>query len=396
MSKVGAMSGTARTLTYPAEGLGAPKDRRPAPLVDLGLPAATDVFSADDHISLSEDIFYERLPEGMKDRAPRVMNVDGGWVLGVDGKSILVPEFVRVLTQYDPVPGSHAGDVEARLAALDSEGITNELAFPNSILALFGWPDREVREACFRIYNEYIADVQERSGNRIYGVGLINWWDAEGARRTVDELKALGLKTFLMPLMPGKDLEGTPIDYASNQMDGVWDAIEESGVPVSHHIGENPPATPIAFNALSIGMLQSVAPFRDTFGKYIFGGILDRHPGLKIGYFEGGINWVPSALQDAEHIAASFRHLSDLQIEHEPTYYWDTHMCASFMVDPLGLALLARIGIDRVMWSTDFPHNESTYGYSNQSLASVVDAVGPDATAAIASGNVKRFLGIAD
>jgi predicted TIM-barrel fold metal-dependent hydrolase len=207
-------------------------------------------------------------------------------------------------------------------------------------------------------------------------------------------LKALGLKTFLMPLMPGKDLDGKPIDYASPAMDGVWDAIEEAGIPVSHHIGENPPATPIAFNAISIGMLQSVAPFRDTFGKYIFGGILDRHPGLKVGYFEGGINWVPSALQDAEHIAASFKHLADLQIKHEPTYYWDNHMCASFMVDPLGLALLARIGVDRVMWSTDFPHNESTYGYSNESLASVVDAVGADATAAIASGNVKRFLRI--
>jgi predicted TIM-barrel fold metal-dependent hydrolase len=324
------------------------------------------------------------------------MNVDGGWVLGVDGKSILVREFIEVLTQYDPVPGSHAGDVDARLAALDSEGITRELAFPNSILALFGWPDREVREACFRVYNEYIAEVQERSGNRIYGVGLINWWDAEGARRTVNELKALGLKTFLLPLMPGKDLEGTPIDYSSTAMDGVWEAIEESGVPVSHHIGENPPATPIAFNALSIGMLQSVAPFRDTFGKYIFGGILDRHPGLRIGYFEGGINWVPSALQDAEHIAASFRHLADLKIEHEPTWYWDNHMCASFMVDQLGLALLARIGVDRVMWSTDFPHNESTYGYSNQSLASVVDAVGSEATGAIACGNIKRYLGIED
>jgi predicted TIM-barrel fold metal-dependent hydrolase len=388
------MSGNSSTLTYPSEGVGPPKDRHPAPPADLGLPAGTEVFSADDHISLSEDIFYERLPDAMKEKAPRIINVEGGWSVGVDGKSILVPEFIRVVTQYDPVPGSHAGDVDARLAALDSEGVDRELAFPNSILALFGWPDREMREACFRVYNEYMAEIQERSGNRIYGVGLINWWDAAGARRTVNELKALGLKTFLMPLMPGKDLDGKPIDYSSPAMDGVWDAIEEAGVPVSHHIGENPPATPIAFNAISIGMLQSVAPFRDTFGKYIFGGVLDRHPGLKIGYFEGGINWVPSALQDAEHIAASFRHLADLQIKHEPTYYWDNHMCASFMVDPLGLALLARIGVDRVMWSTDFPHNESTYGYSNESLASVVDAVGPDATAAIASGNVKRFLGI--
>ena len=53
-------------------------------------------------------------------------------------------------------------------------------------------------------------------------------------------------------------------------------------------------------------------------------------------------------------------------MEHEPTYYWDNHMCASFMVDPLGLELVDRIGVERVMWSTDFPHNESTYGYSRR------------------------------
>ena len=125
------------------------------------------MFSADDHISLAEDIFYERFPDSMKEQAPRVMNVDGGWVIGMGGKSVLVQEFIDVLTQYDPLPGSHTGDVDARLAALESEGVTRELAFPNSVLALFGWPDREVRELCFRIYNEHIAELQERSNNRI-------------------------------------------------------------------------------------------------------------------------------------------------------------------------------------------------------------------------------------
>ena len=56
---------------------------------------------------------------------------------------------------------------------------------------------------------------------------------------------------------------------------------------------------------------------------------------------------MPSALQDAEHIAASFRHMVDYEVHHEPTYYWDNHMCASFMVDPLGLALLPRIGVEQ-------------------------------------------------
>jgi predicted TIM-barrel fold metal-dependent hydrolase len=70
-------------------------------------------------------------------------------------------------------------------------------------------------------------------------------------------------------------------------------------------------------------------------------------------------------------------------------------MYASFMVDPLGLDLVDRIGVDKVMWSTDFPHNESTYGYSTQSLAEVVDAVGPEAAVAIVSDNIKRYLGVA-
>jgi predicted TIM-barrel fold metal-dependent hydrolase len=383
------------TLTYPSEGLGAPKDRHPAPLVDTGLPAGTEVFSADNHISLADDIFYERFPESMKDRAPRVMNVDGGWVIGYDGKSILVPEFIEVLTQYDPLPGSHTGDVQARLAALESEGVTRELAFPNSILALFGWPDREVRELCFRIYNEHMAEVQERSGDRIYGVGLVNWWDADGARRSLTELKGLGLKTFLMPLNPGKDLEKRPIDYASAAMDGVWAAIEEAGLPVSHHIGESPPASPNEHNAVGIGMLQNMAPFRDAFGKYVLGGILDRHPGIQVGWFEGGINWVPSAIQDAQHIAASFHHMNDLEVQQDPQHYWDHHMWASFVLDPLGLELIDRIGVDRVMWSTDFPHNESTYGYSNESLASVVQALGPERAVAVVGGNAERYLGLA-
>ena len=388
------MAGHSTTLTYPRDGLGAPKHRHPGPALDLSLPVGTEVFSADDHISVSEDIFYEGFPAGMKDRAPRVMNVNGGWVIGVDGKSVLVREFIEVLTQYDPLPGSHTGDVDARLAALDSEGVAKELAFPNSVLALFGWPDKEVRELCFRIYNEHIAEVQERSKGRIFGVGLINWWDPDGTRRTLDELKALGLKTFLLPLQPGKDEDKRPIDFASMAMDSVWDAIEGAGLPVSHHIGESPPASPNEFNAVGIGMLQNVAPFRDLFGKYIFGGILDRHPSLRVGWFEGGINWVPSAIQDAEHIAASFHHLNDLELQHDPRWYWDNHMCASFVVDPLGLELVDRIGTDRVMWSTDFPHNESTYGYSSQSLASVVDAVGPDTAAAVVGGNVKRYLGL--
>jgi predicted TIM-barrel fold metal-dependent hydrolase len=64
------------------------------------------------------------------------------------------------------------------------------------------------------------------------------------------------------------------------------------------------------------------------------------------------------------------------------------------MVDPLGLQLIDQIGIDKVMWSSDYPHNESTFGYSEKSLAAVVDSVGAQAAARIVSGNITEFLGL--
>jgi predicted TIM-barrel fold metal-dependent hydrolase len=96
----------------------------------------------------------------------------------------------------------------------------------------------------------------------------------------------------------------------------------------------------------------------------------------------------------AEHIPASYRHMLKEHPQHDVRYYWDTHMCASFMVDSLGLNQIDEIGIDKVMWSSDYPHNESTFGYSERSRAAVVDAVGPEDAVRVVGGNIRKFLGI--
>ncbi|MFJ3776115.1 amidohydrolase family protein [Streptomyces sp. NPDC090075] len=386
---------TQQSTLYPAEGFGPPKERRGhADVSSLGLPPGTEVFSADNHISLAEDIFHDKFPEHLKDHAPRVWYKDEAYELGVGGQSFLPGEFSAVLMQYDPLEGAGTDNIEGRIRELASDGIAKELAFPNAMLALLPYPDKTIRELCFRIYNEYIAGVQERSDGRFHAVGLINWWDAKGARTTLEELKGLGIRTFLMPLSPGTDHDGNPIDYASTAMIPVWDAIEESGIPVSHHIGETPLKAPCEVNSITVGMMVNVAPYREMFGKYVFSGIIDRHPGLRVGWFEGGVNWVASALQDAEHLHASYRHMLDRPLDHDVRHYWDHHMYASFMVDPLGLRQLDDIGVDRVMWAADYPHNESTFGYSEKSIGMVVDAVGPEKAARIVSGNIKEYLGL--
>jgi predicted TIM-barrel fold metal-dependent hydrolase len=382
---------------YPPGGYGAPKDRRGQArgvAGKVGLPAGTEIFSADNHISLADDIFYQKFPEELRDKAPRIWYEDGAYMVGRKGQTFLPGDFSAVLMQYDDLAGAASTNIEARIAELAEDGVDKELAFPNAVLALFHFPDKELRERVFRIYNEYMAELQERSGGHFHGVGLINWWDPAGTRRTLSELKSLGLKTFLLPLNPGKGDDGAIIDYSSEAMRPVWDEIEDAGLPVTHHIGETPPKTPCEVNSVVVGMMINVDSFREMFSKYIFGAILDRHPKLRVGWFEGGIAWVPSALQDAEHLLASYQHMFNHQLEHPIRHYWDTHMSASFMVDPLGLRLIDQIGVDHVMWSSDYPHNESTFGYSEKSLASVVNALGPEAATKVVSGNVKAFLGL--
>ncbi|MGB9223361.1 amidohydrolase family protein [Mycobacterium sp.] len=380
---------------YPEGVIGAPKHRHGhATEFDTGLPAGTEVFSADNHISVADDIFYEHFPDDLKDQAPRIWYEDGAYLLGPPGQSIVVGDFSAVLMQYDDLAGAASNNIEARIRELAEDGVDRELVFPNAVLALFHHPDKNVRERVFRIYNEHIADVQERSDGRCYGVGLINWWDRRGAHRTLSELKSLGLKTFLMPLNPGNDDDGNLIDYSSTAMSAVWDEIEESGLPLTHHIGESQPKCPSEVNSVAVAMMVNIDSFREMSSKYIFGGILDRHPRLRVGWFEGGIAWIPPALQDAEHVLASYQHMLRLHPEHDVRHYWDNHMWASFMVDALGLRQIDEIGMDKVMWSSDYPHNESTFGYSERSLAAVVDAVGPDDAVRIVGGNVKKFLGI--
>ena len=376
---------------FPLEGLLRPNDRRGQSEPAISLPAGTLVFSADNHIELGADIWFDRFPAELKDRAPRIFRANGMLNISVAGAPMLPDAYLSVLEPYARVPGFDSEQLDKRMRDLDAEGVDKELAFPNTLLMLLNYPDLDMRERCFRIYNEYLAELQEASGGRFYGVGLVNWWDPVGACRTLAELKSLGVRTFLMPLNPGIDADGVKIDFASSKMRGVWEAIEDADIAVSHHVGETF-ASPCEFNNIEVSYVHSVAPFRDTFARYICGGILDRHPRLRIGWFEGGINWLPSAMQDLEHAHASFWHMSNLELEHAPEHYWRNNMCASFVVDPLGLEMIDRIGVDQIMWSADYPHIEGSFGYTRSSLNHVIAAVGPENAPAVVGGNISRFL----
>jgi predicted TIM-barrel fold metal-dependent hydrolase len=381
-SLIGDEPNTREALSFFTSEMIRPYERKPEPKGSLKLPPDTIVVSADNHFSCAEDIWFERFPAHLKSKAPRVWRSQVGALhVGFDGVSLL-PEANDVSqAEFERLPG--CSDLTARIADLDAAGIDKEIAFPNGIMALLFQPDLQLREYIVRVYNEYLAELQAKAPGRFYGVGFGNWWDPARTRQSLEELKALGLRAFMLPQSAGRDTEGRKIQYQSDYQRPMWEAIEESGLPVAFHIGETAVST--ARGEPGISVLQNFAPFRKVAGELVFGGILDNHPGLRVVFAEGGINWVASMLQDMALIYAGHRWTGTWQMRDDIEYYWRRHMYVTFIFDKLGLAMLDMLGADRLLWSQDYPHNEGSLGYEQLALRQVVEATSPD--------NVRRILG---
>jgi predicted TIM-barrel fold metal-dependent hydrolase len=365
------------------QGAGVPAGREPQKPTGLRLPQGTVVVSADTHWEMDEDVFVNEFPEHLKAFAPRVW-MDKFWHIAVDGKV--------AFGDVDIVSDLPSGlwDLNVRAQHMDTEGVQKEINFPQTIMGFIHHPNLEVREWIYRIYNQYTAKRNARHPGRFNGVAVCsNWWDPGKARESLLRIKEQGFKTYMIPISAGKSLDGKDLSYGGPEMDAFWDAADEVGLPVNFHIGEN-----IKFEsrgALGSLTLQHVAPFRKPLGQLIFGGVFDRHPDLKVVFTEGGISWIPTALQDAEMIYDCYDAMLQPALAHRPSYYWHNNCYGTFQNDLLGLKLLEYIGIDRIMWATDYPHAESSFGYTWNSMKSVVDATSPDDARKILGGTALKL-----
>ena len=356
---------------------------RVIPAQGRALPAGTMVVSADSHVMETEDLWKDRLPERFKDRAPRLWYDDEGYShLEAEGRNLDVPGLNTMLVEgregiRDPV---------ARLRDLDAEGVDKEIIFPQRTLSLVGLQDLELREACMRAYNEWLSDYCKHAPERLYGVGVLNWWEPEKARDNLQELRGLGFHAMEIPSTP------PGVFYNAKSTEPLWDAIEESGYPISFHIGEN--ILTRGAGALGTFQMQQFAPFRRLFGLMTFSGILERHPALKVVFTEGGAHWVPAALFDADRIYRDFESECNPKLANMPSFYWWQNCYATFQEDPIGLKLLDLIGPSRMLWASDYPHPESTLGFSAQVVRDIFDAAGEDDGRRIVGGTAVELWGL--
>lgn len=366
-------------------------DRDPLRAPRVELPVGLRVASADNHLEIADDVFFERFPAHLKEKAPRVW-FDRYWHIGYRGEVEALKLGSRGTDALVKCNLPTVGDVDAHIAAMDAEGIEFEILFPQTLIGFIRYPDLEVQEHMYRIYNEYTLERLAKTGGRSVPVGVFsNWWDPAAADRAMQQIVDLDFKTFMVPSKPGKDLSGNELSYADEHFDRFWALANEAGLPVCFHIGE---AIDIERRG-GVGAANMVlgAPFRSPFGQLVFGGVFDRHPKLQVVFAEGGIAWVPPALQDAEAQVDNFPGILD-PIKHRPSHYWHNHCFATFQNDRLGLSQIDVIGADRALWASDFPHSEGSYGYGRSSMKAVVDAVGEEKARLILGETAIRLFGL--
>lgn len=357
-------------LEIPAQKTLKVSPQRTAQPEDAPWPAGTRIISADSHL-IEQDYWLDGFPAAKKDQAPRMVFRDGYFDLSIGDKHMTPPKLAKHLYKsMEGTPGLN--DIAARLKDLDVEGVEKELIFPQRLFGLFMFGEMQNREEVFGLYNEAIARRCNEAPDRLYPVMVPNYWDMDEAENSVRTCQKLGAHGLMVPLKPGKDKAGNHINYNDPNMDPLYQAIADSGIPLIFHIGE---AVPTAVNgATGISLLVQMQGFRLQWSQLTFGGVFDRFPKLKAVFVEGGLTWVASMLHDADMAATHFRTSMNPQLKHAPSWYWRNHCYATFMTDPAGLSLLDRIGAETCMWTSDYPHQESTFGYTRSSIQAVFDA----------------------
>lgn len=346
------------------------------------------VIDSDSHFTEPADLWTSRAPAKLRDRVPRVVekgDAIGSWVVDdvefgpAIGWSAILPDGGKVpvhhvsgLGHKDVHPASF--DPEARIRMLDELGIYAQVMYPN--VAGFGSQrfgevgDEVLRRACVEIYNDYMAEVQERSDNRLLPMALVPWWDPQGCVREVQRAAKLGLRGVNMASDP-QDRAGVP-DLGDAAWAPFWDACCAEGLPVNFHIGSSKSVDEwrwaSAWPSLSQEMrflLGGVTIFMGNakvVNNLVVSGVLERHPDLKVVSVESGVGWLCYLAEALDYQHAEQRRDIGASLPRDPSEYIRRNIYACFWFETLeGYDISRYIDEDHIMFETDFPHPTCLY-----------------------------------
>ena len=374
------------------------------------------LFSVDDHVIEPADVWSSRVPAKFTDRAPHVIEQNGRQVWAYEdeifptiaygvasdrfrvGGDELPPMPLDTLDQmarwgiarfedlkpacYDPVE---------RAKDLQSNGVYASISFPS--LPRFGgarfneFTDKELAAACVRAWNDFILDEWCPGGPEGQFVPMVMGmlWDPQATAAEIARCVAKGAKAFCwvantVPL-------GLP-NLWDDCWDPVWAACQDAALPLCMHIGSDgqsydpspgvnaplPQALTIGSWVSSVNIMMSPVPRKFPELKYVFA--------------EGGIGWIPAALERADRAWA--RHGFEKNRPHPwPSEVFQRSMFVCMIEEPNALRYRDQIGVDKILVELDYPHVDTCYPDTEAVMAAAFDQLDDREIELISHGNAE-------
>ena len=341
--------------------------------------AGIKIVDCDTHFTEPPDIFTSRAPARLKDKMP-YQKIAGGvtrWFVGdqdfgIVGGNVIRPDHNKLLgrlafpTIEEGTPA--AWQVKPRLKAMDELGVHAQVCYQNSGVTQAGSLMRlgdEVGITVLKLYNDAAAERQQESGQRLFTMGHLPLWNKQELDAEAKRCIEMGIKGFVLPDTP--EALGVP-SYDDRYWTYFLELCNDTGTPINFHLNAAIDPNKLVWKSFSFEKAITVASNMfyignlATMGNWMVSGLLDRHPKLKIGLIESGMGWIPFGIEAIEHQFDEILADKAQAPERRPWDYFKQNFWVTYWFEKVGpLKLLDVLGVDKVLFETDFPHPTSLY-----------------------------------
>jgi predicted TIM-barrel fold metal-dependent hydrolase len=369
--------------------------------------AEYQLISSDSHVYEPQDLWTARIESKFKDRAPGIIRQDDGDWWYCDGRKVAGTgagsqtgrrfENPDELSRTDRFEHVRQGGYipEARIKDMDLDGVAAEVVYPTIGFLLYNMvADSQLLTACFNAYNDWLAEFCNACPDRLKGVALINLDDVQEGVTELQRARKIGLVGALITAYPRIDRP-----FSSSEYDPFWAVAQDLDMPLGMHIATYRPGPDQLrgfqdVDKLSAAFLANADHWvRMSLADMIFSGVFERYPRLKVGTVEQELSWIPHFLDRIDYTytqRARRAYWHRFKADVLPSDFFHQNVFCSFQEDALGIRDRTIIGVDNLMWGSDYPHQESTWPKSRQILEKILDGVPEEEKVKIAGGNVAR------
>jgi predicted TIM-barrel fold metal-dependent hydrolase len=369
------------------------------------------IVSSDGHVGPPAESYREYVDPGYRDDFDEwLAHYVPVWLATKESDPDLPPtwsaEFKRHWMEQDEVRWGVIGkwDARRRLEALDLDGVSVDLLFPDDqsgnsppfigLARDFNRPwDSEypidVKLAGARAYNRWLAEFCSAAPDRLLGIAMIGTLaDVDGAIEEVRWAQENGLNGgALLPVFYYNMAE--PF-WNDRRYTPFWEACEDLGVPLHTHVGPGSPYYGTGAEAAMLYAIESQYWVHRPLWFLIMSGVLERHPRLRLIFTEQSSAWVIEAvaMMDGHYDSPTFASSTHQVLPHKPSYYFDRQVwIGATLITRPELDLRHRIGVNKLMWGSDFPHMESAWPHARDRLRDLMKGIPEHEVRAMIAGN---------